>query len=215
MCLGRENSALRYHKIAQRLSDPLVPKTQSKARLIIAPLMQLIFPALIKPQAQIQIPITTIESIWHNLPSINEIPIIPQSQLTIEVSGGKKRANQTPEQTKVYYIEELFRSTTRDSPWPLLRKAGERYMEMGEAWCRPLWNGCSGWVYEVATPGGPAAATELSEPGEELHTEPTIHPNVRDHIQGVHPSRPSRPPRNGAAAALLGRMMHTRLALRH
>ncbi|KAL1257673.1 hypothetical protein QQF64_010917 [Cirrhinus molitorella] len=86
---------------------------------------------------------------------------------------------------------------------------------MGEAWCRPLWSGCSGWVYEVATPGGPAAATELSELGEELHTELTIHPNVRDHIQGVHPSRPSRLPRNGAAAALLGRMTHTRLALRH
>lgn len=67
-------------------------------------------------------------------------------------------------------------------------------MEIGELWCRPLWKGSSGWVYEDAAPGGPAATTELSKlaarlGGEELHAEPTIHPKVRDHIQGVQLNR--------------------------
>lgn len=85
-------------------------------------------------------------------------------------------------------------------------------METG-AECR-MCESRSGYTYEVDATGRLMGATDF--PGylvdeEELHTDPAIHPKVKDHIQTRGVETDTEPPVD-RRSALQGRMMHVRVA---
>lgn len=89
-------------------------------------------------------------------------------------------------------------------------------METGAEWrtCESR----SGYAYEVDAAGRPPGAMEFPAylvDEEELHTDPVIHPKVRDHIhtREVDTETETEPePPAGRRSALQGRMTHVRVA---
>lgn len=72
----------------------------------------------------------------------------------------------------------------------------------------------SEYTYEVDAAGRPAGATEFPAylvDEEELHTDPAIHPKVKDHIHNREVETETEPPA-GRRSALQGRMTHVRVA---